>query len=75
MFFSYITSHLAILIFLFLFPASSQQNVEEPSSSDDENENLTSNQKVCTDHFYELKDHSTMQGSLMDTVLAIVHIF
>ncbi|XP_026167857.1 F-actin-monooxygenase mical2b isoform X6 [Mastacembelus armatus] len=29
--------------------ASSQQNLEEPSSSDDENENLTYRQKMCTD--------------------------
>uniref|UniRef100_UPI0037E8AF3D F-actin-monooxygenase mical2b isoform X2 n=1 Tax=Semicossyphus pulcher TaxID=241346 RepID=UPI0037E8AF3D len=28
--------------------ASSQQNLEDPSSSDDDNENFTSNQKLCT---------------------------
>lgn len=52
--------------------ASSQQNLDEPSSSDDEDENLTSNQKVCSDLF--LKDN-TIQGVVTKTVFASVYIF
>lgn len=46
--------------FLFILNlASSQQNLEESSSSEDENENLTFNHKVCMKHSQALKG-STM---------------
>lgn len=57
-----------LLVFPFLFLASSQQNLEELSSSDDERENLSFSQKVCTDYFYVLK------GSIMQVNVYVLYL-
>lgn len=63
----------AILISSFFFnQASSKQNLERSSSSEDEDENVTSNQKVCTDHYCVLKRQHNAGNSYCT---ACVHIF
>ena len=54
----------AILISSFFFnQASSKQNLERSSSSEDEDENVSSNQKVCTDHYCVLnRQHNAGSG-------------
>ncbi|XP_060892802.1 F-actin-monooxygenase mical2b isoform X1 [Labrus mixtus] len=41
--------------------ASSQQNLEDPSSSDDELENMTSNQKLCTERLRRKQEKMVAQ--------------
>lgn len=63
----------AILISSFSFnQASSKQNLERSSSSEDEDENVTSNQKVSTDHYCVLKRQHNAGNSYCT---ACVHIF
>lgn len=63
----------AILISSFFFnQASSKQNLERSSSSEDEDENVTSNQKVSTDHYCVLKRQHNAGNSYCT---ACVHIF
>lgn len=63
----------AILISSFFFnQASSKQNLERSSSSEDEDENVTSNQKVCTDHYCVLKRQHNAGNSYCT---ACMHIF
>lgn len=56
-----------------LYAASSQQNLKESFSSDDENDNSLSSHKVGKDHFYVLKDSEVRGGFSIYCICMCVH--